>query len=265
MPLTIASWNVNSINARLPTALAVLQEMDADVVCLQELKCEDARFPHFEIEALGYNAAILGQKTYNGVAILSKHRIEDTVRGLPGHENEQARYIEAIIAAPGGPFRVASIYAPNGNPTGTDKFTLKLDFMAALIAHARALLALEEKFVLAGDYNIIPRDGDCYDPAAWSQDALFQPESRASYRALLNLGLTDAFMQADGRVKQYTFWDYQAGAWRKDQGIRIDHLVLSPQAADCLEGVDIRRAARAMDKPSDHVPIVARFSDGATA
>jgi len=261
MSLTIAAWNVNSINARLPTALEVLKDLDADVVCLQEIKCEDAKFPHFEIEALGYNVETFGQKSYNGVALLSKHRIEECVRGVPGFESDQSRYLEAVIAAPGGPVRVASLYAPNGNPIGTEKFTLKLEFMAALTHHLRGLLALEERFAIAGDYNIIPRDGDCYDAAAWAGDALFQPESRAALRTLINLGLTDAFMQADGRAKQYTFWDYQAGAWRKDQGIRIDHLLLSPQAADKLEGVEIKRAARAMDKPSDHVPIVARFSD----
>jgi exodeoxyribonuclease III len=260
MAFKIAAWNVNSILARLPTALKVLKEVDADVWCLQEIKCEDARFPRFELEAMGFNVETFGQKSYNGVAILSKHRIEEFIKGVPGVNHEQARYIEAVIAAPGGPFRVASVYAPNGNPIGTEKFKLKLDFMAALQEHARQLLKLEERFAIAGDYNVIPREVDCHDPALWTGDALFQPETRAAYRALLNLGLTDAYMQADGAAHKYTFWDYQAGAWQKDHGIRIDHLLLSPQAADRLESVDIFKKARGMEKASDHVPIVATFS-----
>ena len=261
MPLTIASWNVNSILARLPTALAVLKETAPDIVCLQELKCEDHRFPRMELEELGYNIETFGQKSYNGVAILSKHRIEDCIRGVPGLEHEQSRYIEALIAAPSGPVRVASIYAPNGNPLGTEKYDLKLLFMEKLRAHARELLKQEEVTILAGDYNVIPRDEDCYNPKAWLDDALFQPETRAAYRALLNLGYADAFMQADGRGHCYTFWDYQAGAWQKDNGIRIDHHLLSPQAADRLESVSIYKQARAMEKASDHVPILATLRD----
>ncbi|MBU6374013.1 MAG: exodeoxyribonuclease III [Alphaproteobacteria bacterium] len=259
MPLTIAAWNVNSILARLPTALEVLKAIDADVVCLQELKCEDGRFPRLEIEDLGYGVETHGQKTYNGVAILSRYRIEEVARGVPGFEDVQSRYIEAVIAAPEGPVRVASLYAPNGNPVGTEKFTYKLAFMEALTAHAQARLALEEPFVIAGDYNVIPRDEDCHDPRVWMGDALYQPESRAAYRRLENLGFADAYMQADGRTHQYTFWDYQAGAWPKDHGIRIDHLLMSPQAADRLQGVEIFRKARGLEKPSDHVPIIGRF------
>jgi exodeoxyribonuclease-3 len=255
--MKIAAWNVNSILARLPTALAVFREIDADVWCLQEIKCEDHRFPRLEIEDLGFNVETFGQKSYNGVALLSKHRIEETVRGVPGLNHEQARYVEAVIAAPGGAVRVASLYAPNGNPVQSEKFTLKLDFMAALTAHMKGLLALEEATVIAGDYNIIPRDEDADDPASWAGDALMTPQARASYRTLLNLGYADAFMQVDGRARQFTFWDYQAGAWRRDHGIRIDHLLLSPQAADRLESVHIHRDARAMEKASDHVPIIA--------
>ncbi len=262
MTLTIAAWNVNSINARLPTVLEALKAIDADVICLQELKCEDAKVPREALEDAGYTVESHGQKTYNGVAILSRHRFEEVSRGLPGDEaDEQARYIEAVIAAPSGPVRVASLYCPNGNPLGTEKFAYKLAWMARLEAHVRSLMALEEPLILAGDYNIIPRDEDCYDPKAWTGDALFQPESRAAYRRLCNLGLTDAFAQADGRAGQYTFWDYQAGAWPKDHGIRIDHLMLSPQAADRLEALRIHRGARAMEKPSDHVPILATLRD----
>jgi exodeoxyribonuclease-3 len=260
MALKIAAWNVNSIMARLPTALKVFADVNADIWCLQEIKCEDARFPRFEIEAMGFNVETFGQKSYNGVAILSKHRIEEVCRGLPGLEHEHARYIEAVIAAPDGPVRVGSIYAPNGNPIGSDKFGFKLAFMEALQAHLRGLLKLEERFVIAGDYNVIPRDVDCHDPRVWASDALFQPETRAAYRALQNLGLSDAYMQADGAAHRYTFWDYQAGAWQKDHGIRIDHMLLSPQAADRLGTVEIFKAARGMDKASDHVPIVATLA-----
>jgi exodeoxyribonuclease-3 len=260
MALKIAAWNVNSILARLPTALKVFEEVNADVWCLQEIKCEDPRFPRLEFEALGFNIETFGQKSYNGVAILSKHRIEETTRGIPGLEHEHSRYIECVIAAPDGPVRVASIYAPNGNPIGAEKFQFKLKFMDSLRAHLSSLLANEERFVVAGDYNVIPRDLDCHNPAVWTGDALFQPETRAAYRALLNLGLRDAYMQADGAAHRYTFWDYQAGAWQKDHGIRIDHLLLSPQAADRLESVDIFKKARGLEKASDHVPIVATLS-----
>lgn len=259
--MKIATWNVNSILARLPTALKVFEEVDADVWCLQEIKCEDPRFPRLEIEAMGFNVETFGQKSYNGVAILSKHRIEEFRRGIPGLDHEHSRYIEAVIAAPSGPVRIASIYAPNGNPIGTEKFQFKLQFMEALNAHARELLTLEERFVLCGDYNVIPREVDCHDPRVWVNDALFQPETRAAYRALQNLGLSDAFMQTDAGAHKYTFWDYQAGAWQKDHGIRIDHLLLSPQAADKLESVEIFKKARGLEKASDHVPIIATFSD----
>jgi exodeoxyribonuclease-3 len=233
----------------------VFEEVNADIWCLQEIKCEDTRFPRFEFEAMGFNIETFGQKSYNGVALLSKYRIEEFIRGIPGLEHEHSRYIEAVIAAPDGPVRVASIYAPNGNPIGTDKFQFKLAFMEKLQAHLRELLKLEERFVIAGDYNVIPRDEDCHNPAVWTGDALFQPETRATYRALQNLGLSDAYMQSDAAAHRYTFWDYQAGAWQKDHGIRIDHLLLSPQAADSLDECDIDKMPRNGDKPSDHTPI----------
>jgi exodeoxyribonuclease-3 len=257
--MKIAAWNVNSVLARLPTALQIFKEIDADVWCLQEIKCEDHRFPRLEIEDLGYNVETFGQKSYNGVALLSKHRIEDVTRGIPGLEHEHSRYIEGVIAAPSGPFRIASIYAPNGNPVQTEKFTFKLQFMDALRDHMTNLLKFEESVAIAGDYNVIPRDEDADDPASWLGDALMTPEARGKYRALQNIGYADAFMQVDGRGRQFTFWDYQAGAWRRDHGIRIDHFLLSPQAADRLDGVRIHKDARAMEKASDHVPIIAEF------
>ena len=186
--------------------------------------------------------------------------LEDVRAGLPeGDGDDHARYIEAVIPLKGRALRVASIYLPNGNPVDTDKFTYKLAWMDRLRHHARNLLKYEEPLVLAGDYNIIPTADDVYEPRLWENDALFRPESRAKFRALLNLGLTDAFRACHTEPHRYTFWDYQAGAWPKDNGIRIDHLLLSPQAADRLKACDIDREVRGREKPSDHVPIWAEF------
>ncbi|HEY8617362.1 exodeoxyribonuclease III [Phenylobacterium sp.] len=259
--MRIATWNVNSVNARLETVLRWFEEAKPDVACLQELKCMDEKFPAEPFERLGYNLAVHGQKTYNGVAILSKAPLEDVRRGLPflpehGDEtDEQARYVEAVISGP-RPVRVASIYLPNGNPIGTEKFAYKLRWMERLNAHARTLMAYEEPLVLAGDYNVIPEPRDAEYPNNWSDDALFQTESREAFRALKWLGLSDAYLEADGAPGAYTFWDYQAGAWQRNNGIRIDHALLSPQAADLLLGVSIHRDVRTWDKPSDHVPLV---------
>ena len=257
--MIIATWNVNSVRQRLEHLLAYLKEQEPDVLCLQELKCMDDAFPRLEIESAGYNVAIHGQKTFNGVAILSK-RPMDVHIGLPGDETDgQARYIEATIQDGPRILRVASIYLPNGNPVGTDKYPYKLAWMDRLIAHARQLLTLEEPLVLAGDYNVIPGAGDCYDPKAWVNDALFLPQTREKFRTLLNLGLTDALRAVQDDDGLYTFWDYQAGAWQKNLGIRIDHLLLSPQAADRLSSVTIDKDMRAREKPSDHVPIRIRL------
>jgi len=251
----IATWNVNSVRQRTEHLVRYLKEVSPDVLCLQELKCVDAAFPYLEVEAAGYNAAVHGQKGFNGVAILSKAPIEVT-RGLPGDpSDEHARYIEAIVPHGEGIVRVASLYLPNGNPPNTDKYTYKLAWMERLIAHARDLLALEEPFVLAGDYNVIPNPRDAYDPAAWEGDALFLPATRARFRSLLNLGLTDALRATSDEAGLYTFWDYQAGAWQRNKGICIDHLLLSPQAADRLISVTIDKERRGEDKPSDHVPV----------
>jgi len=257
--LRIATWNVNSVRQRLAPLLGYLREVAPDVLCLQEIKCEDGAFPRMEVEDAGYNVETFGQKTFNGVALLSKHPLEDVTRGLPGFEDQQSRYIEAVVPTPGGVFRVASIYAPNGNPPDTPKYPYKLAFMDALIAHAAALLKLEEPTVLAGDYNVIPEPGDVYDPRAWAGDALFLPQTRAAWRSLLNLGYADGLRATTDATGLYTFWDYQAGAWQKNNGLLIDHLALSPQAADRLKSVVIDKEMRAGDKPSDHVPIRADF------
>ena len=258
--MRLATWNVNSINARLETVLGWFEETMPDVAVLQEIKCIDEKFPAAAIERLGYNVAVHGQKTYNGVAMLSKTPMEDIRRGLPGDDgDEQARYIEAVISGP-TPVRMVGIYLPNGNPIGTEKFAYKLAWMARLQKHAAELLKYEEPLVIAGDYNVIPRPEDADKPEGWLGDALFQPESRAAYRSLQNLGLTDAFMQMDGSAGEYTFWDYQAGAWPRNHGIRIDHALLSPQAADRLTGFEIHRDVRGREKPSDHVPVVVELA-----
>jgi exodeoxyribonuclease-3 len=251
--MLIATWNVNSVKARLDTVLAWLKEAAPDVACFQELKCEEAAFPAAAFEALGYNCAVNGQKTYNGVAILSKRPFDEIKRGLPGDEADtQSRYLEAVI----GGIRVASIYLPNGNPPGTDKYAYKLAWIERLRVHAAALLKFEERLVLAGDYNVIPAPIDARYPEAWVKDALFLPQSRAGFQKLVNIGLADALRAVTSEGGLYTFWDYQAGAWQKNNGIRIDHCLLSPQAADALIGVRIDKHVRAWEKPSDHVPVV---------
>jgi exodeoxyribonuclease III len=264
--MKIATWNVNSIKVRLETAVAWLKEAKPDVVAMQEIKCQDENFPAAAFEELGYNCAVHGQKTYNGVALLSKRPMEDVTPRLPGGAplpngqiDDHSRYLEAVVTGDKGTLRIASIYAPNGNPIGTEKFAYKLSWMERLNAHAKGLLALEENVALVGDYNIIPEDRDCYDPKAWMNDALFQPQSRAALRRLENLGYTDAFRTRNHASGQYTFWDYQAGAWRKNQGIRIDHIMLSPQGLDRLSAVGIDKDMRDGDKPSDHVPVWAEL------
>ncbi len=254
--MRIATWNINGVKARLESMLTWLRTFEPDVVCLQEIKSVDEGFPALEIESLGYNVAVHGQKGFNGVAILSKLPLEDVRRGLPGDpEDVQSRYIEAVIPAGGRIVRVGGLYLPNGNPIGTEKFAYKLAWLERLEAHAQALLKLEEPLVLCGDYNIIPEPQDAKAPAAWVDDALFQPESRRAWRRLLALGLTDAIRAVSPGPGVYTFWDYQAGAWQKDNGIRIDHLLLSPVAADLLIDAGVDRTPRGWEKPSDHTPV----------
>ena len=252
--MRIATWNVNSVRQRLDHLLAWLKEAEPDVVCLQEIKCQDEAFPRLEVESAGYNVAVHGQKTFNGVAILSKFPME-TQSGLPGDgEDAQSRYIEALVTHDGGVTRVASIYLPNGNG-GPEKYAYKLAWMERLRLHAASLLEQEEALVLAGDFNVIPEPRDAKTPAAWMKDALFLPQTRSAFRQLLNLGLRDAVRCVTDAEDVYTFWDYTAGAWRRNEGIRIDHLLLSPQAADRLTDVAIDRHVRGWEKPSDHVPI----------
>jgi len=260
--MKIATWNVNSIKARLPRVLEWLAEFQPDVALLQELKTIEETFPRMEIEDAGYNIAMSGQKTYNGVAILSKTPIEVDYTRLPGEdEDDHARYIEAFTGGPQNGVRVASIYLPNGNPTrnedgsDSDKYKYKLRWMERLKAHTETLLKNEEAFVLGGDYNICALDTDTHDPKGMADDALCRPESRSRFRALNNLGLTNAFRVFDQSPNTYSYWDYQRGAWAKDNGHLIDHLLLSPEAADKLTAAGIDKTPRGKEKASDHTPV----------
>lgn len=254
--MRFATWNINSIKQRIENVTAWLTERAPDVACLQETKCTDDVFPHEPLEALGYNVAVHGQKAYNGVAILSKYPFDEVTPRLPGaEEDDHARFLEATVSTAAGVVRVASIYLPNGNPPDTDKYSYKLKWMDRLANYASQRLKLEEQLILAGDYNVIPAPPDVHNPAAWVGDALFLPRTREKYRTLLNLGLADAIRGTTDAEGLYTFWDYQAGAWQKNQGIRIDHLLLSPQAADRLTGAGVDRHVRSWEKPSDHVPV----------
>ncbi|POR43043.1 exodeoxyribonuclease III [Methylobacterium sp. V23] len=263
--MRIATWNVNSIKQRVGHLVGFLDEAKPDVVCLQELKCQDEGFPRAEIEAAGYAVETLGQKAYNGVALLVRAPLamSEIRRGLPGDDSdEQARYIEALVSGEGvRPVRVASIYLPNGNPVDSPKYPYKLGFLERLRRHAQGLREGEEAVVLAGDYNVIPEPDDVADPEAWRADALFLPQSRAAFRALLAEGYTDALRACNPRPGLYTFWDYQAGAWNRNAGIRIDHLLLSPQAADRLTAASVQKHLRGLEKPSDHVPVTADLTD----
>ncbi|WP_029355296.1 exodeoxyribonuclease III [Bosea sp. 117] len=258
--MRIATWNVNSIRLRLDNTLAWLKERQPDIVCLQEIKCQDDQFPRAAFEAAGYNVAVHGQKGFNGVAVLSKLPFDEVTTGLPGDgEDVQSRFIEVVVSTGRGVVRVCGIYLPNGNPPDTEKYPYKLGWMARLRALVQQRLALEEPLVIAGDYNVIPEPEDARDPALWVNDALFLPKTRAAFRSLLNLGLTDAVRAVSDAPGLYTFWDYQAGAWQKNNGIRIDHLLLSPQAADHLKAIGIDKHARSWEKPSDHVPVWAEL------
>ena len=254
--MKIATFNINGIKARTQALLDWLAEAQPDVACLQEIKSVDEAFPREPFEALGYHVETHGMKAFNGVAILSKLPLEDVTRRLPGDDgDEQARWIEATVMGTKRPVRVCGLYLPNGNPTPGPKYEYKLAWMDRMLTRTRTLLGDEQPLVLCGDYNIIPQAEDAANPQNWLTDALYLPASRAAYQRLLNLGLTDAIRAQNPAPGTYTFWDFQAGAWERNNGIRIDHLLLSPQAADLLQGCGIDKAVRGRDRPSDHVPV----------
>lgn len=253
--MKIATYNINGIKARIEALSDWLAAANPDVACLQEIKSVDEGFPRAQFEAMGYHVETHGQKGFNGVAILSKLPLEDVVRGLPGDDSDaQSRWIEATVVGARA-VRICGLYLPNGNPAPGPKYDYKLAWMARMQARVADLLATEEPLVFCGDYNVIPQAEDAAKPQDWLTDALYLPQSREAFRRLLNLGLTEAFRARNPVPGQYTFWDYQAGAWERNNGIRIDHLLLSPQAADLLTDCQIDKAVRGGDKPSDHVPV----------
>lgn len=250
--MKIATFNINGTNARLPRLLEWLASAKPDVACLQEIKMQTENFPVETLKKAGYHCLVHGQKGFNGVAILSREPAVEIRRDLPGEPgDEHARYLEADVAG----VRVASIYLPNGNPQPGPKFDYKLAWMARLQAHAQGLLAGGGAVVLAGDYNVIPNDDDVWRPEAMADDALMQPEARAAYRALLWQGWTDALRAVHPGGHVWTYWDYQAGAWARNHGFRIDHLLLSPAAADRLVDAGVDSAVRGAEKASDHAPV----------
>lgn len=253
---TIATWNVNSVKARLPHLLDWLKQAKPEVVLLQETKCVDSDFPRLELESLGWHLALRGQKSYNGVAILSRHAILDRIDSLAG-DDQESRYIEAKLD---NGLRVASIYVPMGQSTESDRFPFKLAFLDAVHRRAAALLEGEEAFVLGGDYNVAPEEGDVFDVSAMEGQVLFHPEERRRYRKLLFLGLTDAYRALNPLPHRYSWWDYRGGAWQRDLGLRIDHLLLSPQAADRLDASGIDKTPRGWEKASDHTPVWCRLA-----
>jgi exodeoxyribonuclease-3 len=251
--MRIATWNVNSVRARLPNVIAWLGEAKPDVLLMQEIKCEADAFPVMEFTMAGYGVRILGQKSYNGVAIASLHKIDDVREGLPeGDGDTQARYLEATIKD----IRLASLYLPNGNPLGTDKYAAKLDWMARLKRHAAKLLRDEKPVVLGGDFNVIASALDVYDPKGWESDALYAPQTRAAFNEILSLGYTEIFRALHPHMRAYSFWDYQGAAWAQDKGLRIDHFLLSPEAVDRTKDCFIDKTPRGKDKASDHVPVI---------
>jgi exodeoxyribonuclease-3 len=253
MPLKIATYNVNGVNGRLPVLLRWLREAEPDIVCLQELKAPQERFPRADLEAAGYAAIWHGQKAWNGVAILAKgERPKEMLLGLPGNPNdEHSRYIEADVKG----IRIASLYLPNGNPAPGPKFTYKLGWLSRLHIHAKKLLATKSPVILAGDFNVMPTDLDVYAPERWRDDALFRPEVRKAYADLVKLGWTDAIRALHPDERIYTFWKYFRGAFARDAGLRIDHFLLSPDLAKRLKSSGIDKFARAWEKTSDHAPV----------
>ena len=255
--MKIATFNINGIKARTQALLDWLAEANPDVACLQEIKSVDEAFPREPFERLGYRVETHGMKAFNGVAILSKLPLEDVTRQLPQIEgdtpDDHARWIEATVIGKRA-VRVCGLYLPNGNPAPGPKYDYKLAWLDRMLTRTKALLTLEEPLVLCGDYNVIPQAEDAANPKDWVEDALYLPQTRAAYQRLINLGLTDAIRARNQNPGLYTFWDFQRGAWERNNGIRIDHLLLSPQAADLLLDAGIDKAVRGRDKPSDHVP-----------
>ena len=254
--MKLATWNVNSLKVRLPHLTGWLAQARPDVVCLQELKCEDAKFPRAELEAAGYQAAFSGQKTYNGVAILSRAPLLAVSTGIPGFEDEQKR----VIAATVGELRVVCVYCPNGQAVGSEKYAYKLRWFAALKHYLAAELRLHPGLAVAGDFNVAPEDRDVHDPKAWEGQVHVSEPERSAWRALLGVGLKDAFRLFEQPEKIYSWWDYRMAAFRRNAGLRIDQILVSEEFAGRCASCGVDKAPRKLERPSDHAPVVAEFS-----
>lgn len=255
--MKIATWNINNVRTRLPLLLAWLEATQPDAVALQELKCATGQFPKAELEAAGYGSLVVGQKTWNGVALLAKGAVPIPVRtSLPGGAKDtQARYVEAAING----VLITSLYLPNGNPCPGPKFAYKLAWFDRLIAHAAELLRSNHPVALMGDYNVVPTDADIYSPRSWLDNALLQPEPRAAFAHLLQQGWVDALRATSAKDPVYTFWDYRRQRWQRNAGLRIDHILLSKALKKCFVAAGVDREVRGMDNPSDHAPVWATF------
>ena len=258
--MIISSWNVNSVRARIDNIKSYLLKYKPDILMMQEIKTEDVNFPYDDFSAMDYESHVFGQKSYNGVATLSKCIIEENITKIPNFDDDQARYIETVHSVNSNVIRVSNIYLPNGNPYPGEKFNYKLNWMKALKEHLISLKIKDESFILLGDFNVIPEDIDAYDSEKWINDALFTIETRKEFREILELGLNDMYRAYYPNQKDYTFWDYQRGAWQKNEGIRIDHILASPITADQITNLTIDKEERDKDKPSDHVPIIAEIN-----
>ena len=254
--MKIATWNVNSLKVRLPQVLQWMEAEKPDILGLQETKLVDENFPREEIEAAGYRVLFSGQKTYNGVAVLSREEATDPVTDLPGLDDPQRRVLGATV----GGVRFLNLYVPNGKEVGSDKYAYKLDWLEKLQTHVEAQLENHEKFVVVGDFNIAPEERDVYDPADWADSVLFSPPEREAFRRLLDAGLADAFRLFEQEEKTWSWWDYRMGAFRRNMGLRIDHILVSSALEKSCTACRVDREPRTWERPSDHAPVVAEFS-----
>ena len=254
--MQIATWNVNSLNVRLPQVLEWLAANPVDALGLQELKLVDEKFPFDALQEIGYHAAAFGQKTYNGVAILSRTPLRDVVRNIPGHTDEQARVIAATLDTPGGPLRLLNCYFVNGQEPGSEKFAYKLQWLAALHRWIAEEMQTHPRLVLVGDFNVAPEDRDSFDPVGLKDTIHHTVEERAHFQALLGLGLTDAYRMFEQPEKSYSWWDYRMLGFQKNRGLRIDHILVSQALSDSVKACTIDRAPRKNPQPSDHAPVV---------
>jgi exodeoxyribonuclease-3 len=253
--MKIATWNVNSIRARLEQVVSWCEKTPIDVLLLQEIKCIEEQFPKEIFEDLGYNIAVLGQKTYNGVAILSKYPIEDVQQNISNFEDTQMRYLEAVVNKK----RVVSLYVPNGFEVGSDKYFYKLKFLDALYDHLKVLHAYREEVIIGGDFNIAPADIDTYDPKLWKDSILCSESERKHFQRLLNLGYSDAFRAFYPDKQQFTWWDYRKNSYENNLGLRIDHFLVSPEAAHAAKDIYVDENVRQLPKASDHIPVIIEF------